>query len=301
MTARTPRRILVGLAPSEQAETALNAAIDLADATDAELRLVYGVDAPRDDEQAVVHARQALEVQLDAHMSGARLPPGFAETGLIVECTRHPAQLLLEQARHWDADLLVLGRHRPRGWLHFGNTMRGVLSDAPCPVWVQSGPVRPLRHILVPVDLSEESLAALGLACAWAKAHDAHVSALHCFAPPELFPRGDEVGPGPTYVLEGMARDARAQFEHAMAAHDFGGVEHALLFVEEEPVSRILAMQKDVDLVMMGTHGRTGLSAALLGNVADAVLRAGEVPVVALRHPERSWLLQTMGKGTLAV
>ena len=76
-----------------------------------------------------------------------------------------------------------------------------------------------------------------------------------------------------------------------MEAQDFLGVEHSIEFVEDHPVHRVLAEQDSVDLVVMGSHGRTGLSAALLGNVAYSVIRDGHVPVVALRDPEREWLL----------
>ncbi|RKY19388.1 MAG: hypothetical protein DRQ55_10755 [Planctomycetota bacterium] len=291
MAAATPRRILVGMDSSGQAENALNAAIGLAERTDAELMLVHGVPSSQSSPEALVQARDALSVQCEAHISGARLPAGFLDERLLVEPTEHASQLVLKRAAEWQADLVVLGRHRPRGWLHFGNTVRGVLSEAPCPVWIQSGPVRALRRILVPVDLSRESLAALRLACAWAAVWDARLIVLHCFVPPELFSSAEEPMPAPTYVIDSLGREERVQFELVMAEFDFGAVPHELQFVQAEPVARILRVQDDVDLVMMGTHGRTGLSGALLGNVADSVLRSGHVPVVAFRHPERSWLL----------
>ena len=53
----------------------------------------------------------------------------------------------------------------------------------------------------------------------------------------------------------------------------------------------VLEMQDDVDLVMMGTHGRTGLSRVILGNVARTVAGEAHVPVVTMRSAERQWLM----------
>ena len=92
-------------------------------------------------------------------------------------------------------------------------------------------------------------------------------------------------------MLEQLCDDARSEFESQMAAFDWHGTAHTTEFVEDDPAHCILDHQDRVDLVMMGSHGRTGLSAALMGNVALAVLRDGHVPVVVLRHPEREWLL----------
>ena len=44
------------------------------------------------------------------------------------------------------------------------------------------------------------------------------------------------------------------------------------------------------EMIVMGTHGRTGLARVVLGNVAYGVLRSADVPVLAMRHPEREWL-----------
>ena len=59
-----------------------------------------------------------------------------------------------------------------------------------------------------------------------------------------------------------------------------------------DPLSCILeaSVEHAADLVVMGTHGRTGLASALLGNVAYSVMRRCEKPVLAIRHPEREFL-----------
>lgn len=289
-------RILVGMDVFGFADNALNAAISMAERTGAQLELVHAVpphlrlvadEEPTDLEAA----RRAVEVAIESHVSGARLPEGFEAQHLTVAPSKHPAELVLRRAKEIDADLIVLGRHRKRSWLHPGNTVRGVLSSARCPVWVQAGPVRQVRRILVPVDLSDESLSALRTACAWGAALGASVLVMHCFVAPDLFVSGEEPIYGPSYVVDDLREQARREFEAAVAAHDFGGVPHETMFVEDDPVDRILSLQDEIDLVIMGTHGRTGLAGALLGNVTDAVIRNGHTPVVALRNPDREWLI----------
>lgn len=295
-TVHPVRRILVGLDAAGYSDNALNVAIDLAERFDAVLDLVHGVRPPHPlwpdlTPHDVEGARKALVTRLEATVGGARLDLTTEPHRLVVESTQHPAELLVNRAREPGADLLVVGRHRRRGLFDFGSTLRAVCATAPCPVWVQAGPVRVVRRILVPVDLSEESLQALRLACAWARLFEARVHVVHCFQEPELAAGHGYPVAGPTYVVDQLAEDARKDFETQMAAFDWQGTPHDLEFVEDDPAHCVLDHQDRVDLVMMGSHGRTGLSAALMGNVALAVLRDGHVPVVVLRHPERQWLL----------
>jgi nucleotide-binding universal stress UspA family protein len=52
-----------------------------------------------------------------------------------------------------------------------------------------------------------------------------------------------------------------------------------------------LELENAFDLIAMGSHGRTGLSAALLGNVAYAIVKDASKPVLVVRHPDRKFLL----------
>jgi nucleotide-binding universal stress UspA family protein len=295
MTPTAPKRILVGVDAHGHAEKALNVAIGLAVRFDAELQLVHGVRAfdgfARAAPDAVEVARHAILLGMEASLSGAQLPAEFCDQHLTIEVVKHPAELILRQARESGTDLIVLGRHQKHGLLHFDDNVRAVLSQAQCPVWVQAGPMRETRRILVPVDLSEDSLSALRSAVNWGLIHSARLLVLHCFTSPEPFTDEGWATPGPTYIVEDLRKSAASEFSVAMDSFEWSGVEHELVFVEDEPVPRILRLQDSVDLVMMGTHGHTGFSGALLGHVADLVIRHGHVPVVALRHPEREWLV----------
>jgi len=72
-----------------------------------------------------------------------------------------------------------------------------------------------------------------------------------------------------------------------MQLFDWGGVDHGTSFVEGVPAEVILARADWADMIAMGTHGRTGFAAALLGSVAYSVVRHATKPVLVVRDPSR--------------
>ena len=84
---------------------------------------------------------------------------------------------------------------------------------------------------------------------------------------------------------------AEEEFGQELADFDWKDVANGQRLVDGAPAEVVLGLQDEYDLIAMGSHGRTGLSAAVLGNVAYSILKQSRVPVLAIRHPERSWLL----------
>ena len=76
-------------------------------------------------------------------------------------------------------------------------------------------------------------------------------------------------------VLEVRERES-ADFDRAMSAFDWSGVEHTAEFHEGTAAEGILELASSSDLVVIATHGRTGLAAAVLGSVARSVLQHAE-------------------------
>ena len=201
----------------------------------------------------------------------------------------HPAALVLERARTTAADLLLLGPHRPRPGIDFGNTMRGLLSRADCPVWIQPVPARAIRRILVPTDLSAHAAHALALARALARRIDAKLTVVHVFEPP-ILGAGEAYVPGPVYAIEDLEREALRAFEEEVHRLDPEGGEIASEFVRGNTVALILGLQERFDLVVMGSHGHTGFAAALLGSVTHAVARSIRSALLVVPDPRRSFL-----------
>lgn len=297
-----PRTILVGVDSEGRSENAVEAAIALAERFHARIDLVHAVPeaALRFTDGGVLPVGTLNEEAVEAirarvHLRLRDLLPKVHQPGLeprVEVIAGPPAKALLDRAREIGADLIVLGAHRRRGVFDFGSTARAVLAKLPAAVWVQVEKPRPIRNVLVPIDLSDESLQALARARDLAREFGARLTVLHCFVRPELaggYP-SDVPMPGPQYVIEDVRRASRVEFDAALARFDWRGIAHDARFEECDPTDRILEMQKDFDLIVLGTHGRTGLSAVILGNVAYSVLRESHTPVLAIRSAEREFL-----------
>ncbi len=144
-----------------------------------------------------------------------------------------------------------------------------------------------LRQILCPVDFSDLSSAALRYASLLARCGNARlvVAYAQSFSPPPYFTEG-QVG-----ELEHQFRDAFQGAEAALRRFVDAelGVEAGpgteVKVVEAMPVDGILRVTRDIkaDLVVMGTHGRSGVNRLMLGSVAERVLRESAVPVLTVR------------------
>ncbi len=146
------------------------------------------------------------------------------------------------------------------------------------------------HHILAATDLSKASEPALRHATALAQALGARFTLLHVFDPTPLVP--PIALPPPRAVEEQLAEEMRRRIEEALAKL------RARLFPENLQVETVVlraanpaaaiveeAERRDADLIVLGTHGRTGLTHVLVGSVAERVVRHSPVPVLTVRAP----------------
>jgi nucleotide-binding universal stress UspA family protein len=144
------------------------------------------------------------------------------------------------------------------------------------------------RHILVPIDFGEPSDMAVDLALSMADRFDAQVTLLHVsMMPPYYYSAYAEGLAFPVDEMETRAKAALADaLEKAKARHPLT----KSLLVAGQPWEQILAAIKTTgaDLLVMGTHGRRGVARALLGSVAEKVVRHAPIPVLTTgtRHAE---------------
>jgi universal stress protein E len=293
--------ILVGLDELPRCEPAVRAGVALAKALGARLRFLHAVPVPLPvwpdiDTTRLIELNEASVQAASEHMQEALAPLIAGDVTapaaeVLTTVPGNPPRALVQHAEEQGADLIVLGGHKRRALFDFGSTARGVLSQVHCSVWVQPDEYRPVKSVLVPVDLSEHSLAALRMAVQLAAELGARVDTLYCFDAPEFSWAGVPGYPdaGPAYLLDESRAAVKAEYERAMSEVAWGGVEHEALFEDGAPVAQILKHQAGHDLIALGTHGRTGFAAAVLGSVAYACLKQSELPVLAIRHPERIW------------
>lgn len=143
-----------------------------------------------------------------------------------------------------------------------------------------------LRKILITTDLSEHSLAAVDLAVSLRLLYDARLYILH--VQEDLAPIGLALH---TLYVDGDVYRKRSEAE-AKAALDAFVHKHfaphvrpiAVVRTGEPPVEiNRFANEEEVDLVVMATHGRTGLHHVLMGSIAEKVVRTSRVPVLTVK------------------
>jgi nucleotide-binding universal stress UspA family protein len=150
------------------------------------------------------------------------------------------------------------------------------------------------RHVLCPVDFSESSLRALDYAVILARRFDAHLTVLH--AAPTFDPLTIRAGSLADDVrLVNLPTREEVVAELARAAHDSGADADRLNTVAEvgQTVPTIVdqAVTRKADLLVVGTHGRSGFERFLLGSVTEKLLRKAPCPVLTVPpHAERGAL-----------
>jgi nucleotide-binding universal stress UspA family protein len=211
-----------------------------------------------------------------------------------------PSEEVITAARAEDSDLIVVGTRGRTGLAHvlLGSTAERVIRGAPCPVLavrteladpgqeegVPSMPVT-LERILVPVDFSDCSLDALEYAVVVAQQAKASLMLLHVLEPVSY---GLDFTLSHIRTREQVRESWTKRLEELASSH-----QHSHVPVESQlrgglPADSILdsAQTLPCDLIVMGTHGRRGISHTISGSVAEAVLRKAHCPVIAVRSPK---------------
>jgi nucleotide-binding universal stress UspA family protein len=145
----------------------------------------------------------------------------------------------------------------------------------------------PIRRILFPTDFSEHAEHAWSYALSFAQEFVAEVHLLHVVTPPPRLAEAYAVNFDPEKMVKALADEANGSMDRMVAAAKSRG----LIFRREVRVGvdfrEILdyAVKHEIDLIVMATHGRTGLAHALLGSVAEKVVRKSRCPVLTIKHP----------------
>ena len=136
-----------------------------------------------------------------------------------------------------------------------------------------------LNHILFATDFSPAAEAALPYAIGLAKQYGAKVHGLHVRFPATYPIVGPEAMP---QVIE--AAEEQAKFEAHQMHEMLAPVSHDVTITEGDlwPTLKEMVDQQKVDLIVMGTHGRTGVSRALLGSAAEEIFRKASCPVLTV-------------------
>jgi nucleotide-binding universal stress UspA family protein len=301
-------RVLVPTDFSAASKEAFAYARALAERFDASLHLVHAFEDPfataafaaemyaplpanlRDTMLRDIEQRLALQFPADDR---AR----FKGTTEIV--TGPTAKAIVEYSHSLGSDLIVMGTHGRGGMAHLllGSVAERVVRTAACPVLtVRETPARAIRRILVPTDFSATADAALDYARLLAGRFGAALQLLHVLDDPFV----TEGLAAEAYMTEApvlrsaLLRDAQDRLGHRVAplpgVSEIEGTPRAsrvdaeVLFGHGAKTIAEYAAEREADLIVMGTHGRTGVAHLLLGSVAERVVRHAPCPVLTVKH-----------------
>lgn len=292
------RKIIVPTDFSELSNAALHSAARLARQDDASVHLLHSIRLP------FLHTNYDVNVP-EAVWEGIRKgtresmyesqllleEAGVSEVDLIVSESRQPAEAVSQASRELSADLVVMASHGRRGIAHafLGSVTERTIRTSPIPVLaVKEKAIAeiPLARILLATDFSAHSDVALDLASVLARRYDAHLEVVHVLdRTPEYLRYGSAASvafdkEARLYAarrLDSIGSDLRAE---ALAVHTHLPEGHATEVISEE------AKRLNADLIVMGTHGLTGLAHAVIGSVTARTLRLAECPVLTTRATE---------------
>ncbi|MFB6092556.1 MAG: universal stress protein [Haloquadratum sp.] len=271
-------QILVPTDGSEGAAPALDHAITLADETGAAIHLVAVVDAYT---LSTVTERTEREAELDEAVANAAervRDAGIAATTSVE--VGFPHEEILNAVEERDADLIAMGTHGRTGLDRYllGSVAEKVVRLSPVPVLtvrVDAAGERPYRDVVVPTDGSDAAMPAERWGIDVAAQFEATAHAL------SVVPEG-RLRSGET--AEAYADAARAAVERVESRARDAGVAVDATVEHGVPHREILDYvgAEGADLVVVGTHGRTGVERFVLGSVAEKVVRLSPTPVLVV-------------------
>jgi nucleotide-binding universal stress UspA family protein len=291
------QRILVPLDGSELAEKALKPAVVIAESMDGDLlclQVVTGLTLDLDPRlnQRVIEARKYA-----ANLYFNSLKSRYSKTKRPIEteiAVGYAPKVITDSAREHGIDLIVLSSHGRTGlarWV-YGNVTAKILRHAPCDTLIVRtlAPATELfstKRLLVPLDGSKLAERALRPAIALASTLDMEILLLRVSP---LIPVGLEPMSSRSMFdeLEARARDeALTYLQSIHSSLEQHGVPISVETITGPEAATIVdyAKKYQVDLIVMSSHGHTGIGLWLMGSVSEKVLRKASCATLVVRPP----------------
>ncbi|MGO4572691.1 universal stress protein [Microvirga sp. 2TAF3] len=271
---------------STRSQRALRRAGLLARDSSAELTLMHVVDDDRPPDLVGLERREAERI-LGEQIGAIAELRGLRSRALVV--TGDPFDGILRAAASTRADLVVMGAHRKQLLrdILVGTTIERVIRTGPFPVLMVNKEVdRPYRTALAAVDMSEPSVNAIRTGMALGLPGSARPAVVHAFLP---LAKGKMFYAGLSRdTIDGYVADARERATKELVAFlEANGLDDHGRSVRVEEGAPFAVISKAVaqlkpDVLIMGTHGRSGIAKALLGSVTEEVLRSLAVDILAV-------------------
>lgn len=305
------RHILLPTDFSEAAEPALRRGTDLGKQFGATVHLVHvatltstaTIDPVFEGAGGILEKLEELEAESERRLAaeGERLGLSAEQSRTTVLRGRWPAPQLLSYAEENAIDLIVLGTHGRQGVrrMILGSVAEALVRKAPCPVWTCHASLPPEatrpERILVPVDFSAHTESLAAHAAALAELYHSEIDLLHVMPDPSVpvVYGGEPVIPLP--AREAIEERARRELEAVAQEGPLARVPTRQHLEEGNAALRIDEKAKELgsDLIVMASHGLTGIERLLIGSVTEKVVRISSVPVLTIHSFRRLWLERT--------
>jgi nucleotide-binding universal stress UspA family protein len=290
-------RICVGFHFTPQSEVALRSAATLARSFGAAIDVMTVVE-PAPLYRRVLPRSQSRLVSVDDLVARCRERLDDATGAAALEglsVNRHvrvgrPFAEIITCCREVQAELLVVGTHAASSKEHMtlGSTVERVLRKAPVPVLVVKKELSSSPSLLLsPTDFSSAARPAVVEAAALARRWGARLVLLHAVEPiAEAYVWPVESGTVALYLAEPEELDP--EWDAFVASLDLSGIvwERKTVRGYATPTITDTAAQLGADIIVMGTHGRSGLAHVLLGSVAERVARETSCSILTVRPQE---------------
>jgi len=150
-----------------------------------------------------------------------------------------------------------------------------------------------IKKVLCPVDFSESSDHALQYARAFSESYGSRLVMLHVIEVPHL-PSYSTFGiPEIYYPVEDIQKQCEESMDELVKKYSSEKYEISGEVVVGTAFVEIVqkAKKEDFDLIVLGTHGRSGLRHIIIGSVAEKVVRKAPCPVLSVKHPEHEFVM----------
>ena len=200
---------------------------------------------------------------------------------------------ILSYFNEQNIDLIVMGTHGKDAIRHFllGSVAEKVVRIAPCPVLTireKAELIGTHNHILVPIDFSDYSKYALRFALELASKYNARITLLHVIEQ-QIHPAFYATGRSSIFEIDSQLKErsitAMMEFH---GEKDYPTIKTEYEVVEGKASHEIIeyANHNNFDLLVIATHGLTGLEHFLMGSTTEKVVRRVNVPVLAIKSPK---------------
>ncbi|WP_414475362.1 universal stress protein [Microvirga sp. M2] len=271
---------------STRSQLAVRRAGLLARDNGAEITLVHVVDDDQPQDLVALERREAERI-LGEQIGAIAELSGIRSHALVV--AGDPFDGILRAAASTRADLVVMGAHRKQLLrdIMVGTTIERVIRTGPFPVLMVNREVdQTYRTALAAVDMSEPSLNAIKTGMALGLPGKAQLALVHAFLP---LAKGKLSYAGLSReTIERYVADARVRATKELIAFlDANGLDdhrRSMRIEEGSPFEVIAAVveQSKPDVLIVGTHGRSGIAKMLLGSVTEEVLRSLDIDILAV-------------------